>query len=441
MIVVTFRHFAMAGTKVCLSARGLGNVPVDESQNNFEFRVGKQRYGCRSVIADFLSRKISTLHAIDSTAESIDIQTVDDKGRFAIFLSLGRGCEITISESDSAFFKSLSLELGNIELFELINSKEELTIENAIESFRLHVSSGLGSSREIDFIAQHFYELFSSSRESILSGLEAAELIEILNAGSLRIESEESLSEFFSRRFSADETNFCLFEFIRFEYLPVSVMRDFIAVSEAHYDLMTSSIWKSICVRLAYPISPSQPNDRIAEVFSGQLFEYHSNSPLNGIIAYLTKKFGGNIHTKGVIAATSKDPFGNDVKYPSTALDYENTNYYYSENLPGQWICFDFKGMTIQPTHYSIRTYTGDGPGGRHLRDWVLEGSLDGSNWGELDRRSNNSDLNARDVIRTFTISISGRCRFIRLRQTGKNHRGDDYLLFYAFEVFGRLRE
>jgi hypothetical protein len=57
----------------------LGNIPVDESQNNFEFRVAKQRYRCRSVLVDFLSRKISAMHALDSTTESIDIKTLDDK--------------------------------------------------------------------------------------------------------------------------------------------------------------------------------------------------------------------------------------------------------------------------------------------------------------------------------------------------------------------------
>jgi hypothetical protein len=106
----------------------------------------------------------------------------------------------------------------------------------------LRLSLGLKSSRDVEFIAQHFHELFLSSKESILSGLGPEELTEILNAGSLRLESEESLYEFISRRFSADETYFCLFEFIRFEYLPVSVMQDFIAVNEAHYDRMTSSI-------------------------------------------------------------------------------------------------------------------------------------------------------------------------------------------------------
>jgi hypothetical protein len=40
-----------------------------------------------------------------------------------------------------------------------------------------------------------------------------------------------------------------------------------------------------------------------------------------------------------------------------------------------------------------------------------------------------------------FTVSQSDKSRFIRLRQTGKNARGDDYLILYAFELFGQLIE
>jgi hypothetical protein len=100
----------------------------------------------------------------------------------------------------------------------------------------------LRNSREVEFIAQHFYELLFSSKESLLSGLGPEELTDILNAGSLRLESEESLYAVISRRFLVDETYFCLFEFIRFESLPVSVMHDFITVSEAHCDRVTLSI-------------------------------------------------------------------------------------------------------------------------------------------------------------------------------------------------------
>jgi hypothetical protein len=39
-------------------------------------------------------------------------------------------------------------------------------------------------------------------------------------------------------------------------------------------------------------------------------------------------------------------------------------------------------------------------------------------------------------VIATFSTA-SNFYRFIRLRQTGKNARGDDYLILRAFEVFG----
>jgi hypothetical protein len=71
----------------------------------------------------------------------------------------------------------------------------------------------------------------------------------------------------------------------------------------------------------------------------------------------------------------------------------------------------------------------------------VVEGSDDGATWTEIDGRENNSDLNDDLVVKTFTVAQSGRFRMIRLRQTGPNHCGDDYLVLSAFEVFGAVAE
>jgi hypothetical protein len=70
-----------------------------------------------------------------------------------------------------------------------------------------------------------------------------------------------------------------------------------------------------------------------------------------------------------------------------------------------------------------------------------MEMSLDGSNWTEVDRRVNNSDLNGVSFIGTY--SISGQVnenRFVRLRQIEKNHKGCDLLMVSGFELFGTLR-
>jgi hypothetical protein len=97
--------------------------------------------------------------------------------------------------------------------------------------------------------------------------------------------------------------------------------------------------------------------------------------------------------------------------------------------------------LQIKVTHYSIRSrYDGDW---NHLRFWTLEGSKDGLSWVKIDDRKNDTSLNSADAI--FTLSISAKFenefRMIRLRQTGKNSSGHDYLIVSAIEFFGVLKE
>jgi hypothetical protein len=68
---------------------------------------------------------------------------------------------------------------------------------------------------------------------------------------------------------------------------------------------------------------------------------------------------------------------------------------------------------------------------------------MDGRDWKTVDERSNNADLNARNVSRFFEIpaELHQDCCFVRLRQTGKNHNELDVLYFAAFEVFGDFAE
>jgi hypothetical protein len=74
-----------------------------------------------------------------------------------------------------------------------------------------------------------------------------------------------------------------------------------------------------------------------------------------------------------------------------------------------------------------------------HLKNWVIETSMDGSAWSIVDSRINNADLNGKNVTVHFNIDESRheRCRFVRLRQTGLNHVGSYSLVLSSFEVFG----
>ena len=115
-----------------------------------------------------------------------------------------------------------------------------------------------------------------------------------------------------------------------------------------------------------------------------------------------------------------------------------------SKDSTNSWICYEFVGRRVTPTGYSIRSYW-ERPGMANPKSWVLEVSNDGSegSWEVVDRRENNSDLNGRHLTRNFAISPrpSGAFRFVRLRQTGKNHKGNDLVWICAFELFGALSE
>jgi hypothetical protein len=73
------------------------------------------------------------------------------------------------------------------------------------------------------------------------------------------------------------------------------------------------------------------------------------------------------------------------------------------------------------------------------LKSWAFEGSEDGASWTELDPSENTSDFNAPFAVKTFSVSRCRIFRRIRLRQTGPNHRGNNRVLFSAFEVFGAV--
>jgi hypothetical protein len=174
------------------------------------------------------------------------------------------------------------------------------------------------------------------------------------------------------------------------------------------------------------PVDPSCPRKERFEIAR----EVH-NKALDGIISYLTKTHGGNLHDKGIVTVTSKS-VGPSYRVQDV-LDLVPVSRFESMNEPGQWICWDFHQRRVRPTHYALRTV--------YLKSWVVEGSLDGRSWTEIDRRTHNRNFMLMLSLASFTASNQGDFRFIRLSQTGKNHWGEDVLRFAAVEFFGTLSE
>jgi hypothetical protein len=162
-------------------------------------------------------------------------------------------------------------------------------------------------------------------------------------------------------------------------------------------------------------------------------FEFPLKAPKSddGLISYLTRKHAGNVHDKGIVTITSKSIVLGALQ---NAADLTSDSNFLSKNEPGQWVCWDFREMRLRLTHYTLGSYL--------LKSWVVESSLDGEAWTEIDRKTDNVDFkDGWGKTASFAVSKSAECRFIRLTQTGKRHCGDDFLQIYAFEVFGTLLE
>jgi hypothetical protein len=192
-------------------------------------------------------------------------------------------------------------------------------------------------------------------------------------------------------------------------------------------------------------------------------FPFREDKSLDGIIAYLTRRHGGNVHDKGIVTITSKSVNGNtlmgfsfdDAVISDTAsglqqvtvrpilvpsdgpadcgvqnvADLNPDSYFCSASGPNQWISWDFHELRIRPTHYTLS--------GGFLQSWVVESSLDGVNWTEIDRKTNYDDFDAWPWTASFAVLNSAESRFIRLTQTNR----PECLNIEAVEFFGTLLE
>jgi hypothetical protein len=110
---------------------------------------------------------------------------------------------------------------------------------------------------------------------------------------------------------------------------------------------------------------------------------------LDGIISYLTKQHGGNVHKKKIVVITSRSGRSCLQTHPADvvlfAVRRQNREKYWSEDFPGQWVCWDFREMRVRPTHCTVSAFG--------LNSWVLEGSVDGESRMELDRQTGHDNF------------------------------------------------
>lgn len=180
-------------------------------------------------------------------------------------------------------------------------------------------------------------------------------------------------------------------------------------------------------------------SNKIFEKVCETLYLSHPFNCSFGIIHQLTKECGGNVSDKGIVDITASSTYS---AYLPKNATYNSKNDFMSENIENSWLKYDFKNKKVCPTYYIIRSINAC-EGNGQLMNWVIEGSnSDSSNdWTILDSRNNITSLDDRNAVQSFSIqNPSIFYRYLRIRQTGKNSGGNNYLKISALEYFGSIQ-
>jgi hypothetical protein len=127
---------------------------------------------------------------------------------------------------------------------------------------------------------------------------------------------------------------------------------------------------------LFLPVHSTPPNDR----FAIQSISYPLNlsSPLEGIISRLTRECGGNVHDQNPVKVTVVSSF-TPSRPAKNVVDLLRGSIFASGDSPHGWIRFDFMTSRITPTHHLVRSAHDGGVGNWLLKEWVIDGSSDGT--------------------------------------------------------------
>jgi hypothetical protein len=165
----------------------------------------------------------------------------------------------------------------------------------------------------------------------------------------------------------------------------------------------------------------------------------YTGRPFDGIFARWSAEARGNPARMGYVHITGNSAdAARDGDLPEL-VNYDWNRCWTSQNISNSWIQFDFGAKTLFVRDYSLKTYW-LGPGYSHMKSWVLEGCNAAGIWMTLDNQEDCHDLNGRSRVQTFPVAPSPvDIHILRIRQTAKNHHGDNYLILAAVEFFGDM--
>jgi hypothetical protein len=214
--------------------------------------------------------------------------------------------------------------------------------------------------------------------------------------------------------------------------LSIELIHDFTALIPQSFDFLTYPLWLSLIRRLTLSVSPPVMNDR-----TKLLFIPGDYGELNGILSFLSRTFGGNLHDQGIVVVSASSHHWSDGHVQVIADFNSSLRGFATKDESNSWICIDFKNHLIKPTHYSIRTrtdYDANQP-----RSWILEGLNIEGELVTLDSQTGNPSLTGMNTVQTFSIENVCEVRSVRLRQTGLSSSNYNFFILKSIEFFGEL--
>ena len=410
--------------------------------NDFYFYVNDNLHFTNRFIADILSPKISNMHVTDPTKNYFCIKTTneDDEDDFDNLVSMILHGSVSISSQHIRFYFDVLKQLENTyaleKFFPFLYGNEKISDSNVIDITLIKHAIGLPIQKEIKYIARHFMEI---SKLMVEKKLDVSLLELILSSKDLSVVDENWLFSFIYDNYisNPDKDNeriendiFSLFEYVYFSNVSEINLKKFLQTIDLNN--LNQTLWNQLCERI---IDGMKKECMRKKHYTKYTFNYdktgEQRSP--GIVSYFLSK---NQRNKIFITASSQ--FSESYKVENL-IDYDSSTIYGSLNRQDQWACFRFDDYSVKVKNYAIKSSSFWGENYEHPKSWVLEGSLDGNEWFELSSVNNCNDLNKKGVIQVFDVPNEKESKFIRIRQTGKNWKGNYCLNFESIEFYGDL--
>jgi hypothetical protein len=250
-------------TVLSLSSNGLQRTEKSHFGDRFTFFIGEYCYSCPTVIAEFLSPRVSLMRSADWTIDEFHLETADPHEWFSGFFGLGFGHELTIDNELRSehlnFLRSICEELSNSELLDklLPPLQERPSRAELISRLEFLSLAGLECTMELKGLALLFYEFDGTDLELLsLSTLER-----ILSDPDLVLVSEDWFFDIICHLGSKECSYISLLRFVRFEFVSDKCITRAIDLITNSFEFLTRDIWQAFTYRLTLPVKPP-PNTR-----------------------------------------------------------------------------------------------------------------------------------------------------------------------------------